>query len=94
MGVPAGCIPIGLVYRIVKYDVRACTRSNIFTLHAEKKQRFFFLKEKAHGCFEMDIRLLIRKRMYITVQFLSGSHRSSLKCGECSNPYFVKMPLP
>ena len=37
--------------------------------------------DKLHGCFEMDIRLLIRIRMYITVQFLPGSHRSSLKCG-------------
>ena len=35
----------------------------------------------SHGCFEMDIRLLIRIRMYITVQLLPGSHRSSLKCG-------------
>ena len=48
MGVPASCIPI--VYRIVKYDVRACARSNIFTLHAEKKQRLF-LKEKAYNAY-------------------------------------------
>ena len=34
-----------------------------------------------HGCFEMDIRLLIRKRTHTTVQFLPGSLRSSLKCG-------------
>ena len=49
----------------------------------------FGFKCSHHGCFEMDIRLLIRIHIYITVQFLSGSHRSSLKCGQCSNPYFV-----
>ena len=82
------------LYRVYQFTVLSNCMCTIIIYVIKESPQLLTHNLFVHGCFEMDIRLLIRKRMYITVQFLSGSHRSSLKCGQCSNPYFVKMRLP